>query len=239
MIFITTDCNREKKTIGSFILIKEERISYDRYFKKVFDVNQRQIKRMQKTVEQIDALESSIKPLTDEQLKGKTLEFKERLTKGETVDDLLPEAFAVVREAATRVLGMRPYGVQLMGGIALHEGNISEMKTGEGKTLTSTLPVYLNALTGKGVHVVTVNEYLAQRDASEMGQLHEFLGLTVGINLNSMSREEKQEAYALILRIAQIMSLDSITYVITWFYIKSSAFNVHFTLLLSMKSILF
>ncbi|PGM88251.1 preprotein translocase subunit SecA [Bacillus cereus] len=164
--------------------------------KKVFDVNQRQIKRMQKTVEQIDALESSIKPLTDEQLKGKTIEFKERLTKGETVDDLLPEAFAVVREAATRVLGMRPYGVQLMGGIALHEGNISEMKTGEGKTLTSTLPVYLNALTGKGVHVVTVNEYLAQRDASEMGQLHEFLGLTVGINLNSMSREEKQEAYA-------------------------------------------
>ena len=162
----------------------------------MFDVNQRQIKRMQKTVEQIDALESSIKPLTDEQLKGKTLEFKERLTKGETVDDLLPEAFAVVREAATRVLGMRPYGVQLMGGIALHEGNISEMKTGEGKTLTSTLPVYLNALTGKGVHVVTVNEYLAQRDASEMGQLHEFLGLTVGINLNSMSREEKQEAYA-------------------------------------------
>ena len=164
--------------------------------KKVFDVNQRQIKRMQKTVEQIDALEPSIKPLTDEQLKGKTLEFKERLTKGETVDDLLPEAFAVVREAATRVLGMRPYGVQLMGGIALHEGNISEMKTGEGKTLTSTLPVYLNALTGKGVHVVTVNEYLAQRDASEMGQLHEFLGLTVGINLNHMSREEKQEAYA-------------------------------------------
>ncbi|SDZ29592.1 preprotein translocase subunit SecA [Bacillus sp. 166amftsu] len=164
--------------------------------KKVFDVNQRQIKRMQKIVDQIESLESSIKPLTDEQLKGKTIEFKERLTKGETVDDLLPEAFAVVREAATRVLGMRPYPVQLMGGIALHEGNISEMKTGEGKTLTSTLPVYLNALTGKGVHVVTVNEYLAQRDANEMGQLHEFLGLTVGINLNSMSREEKQAAYA-------------------------------------------
>ncbi|MEH7458227.1 preprotein translocase subunit SecA [Bacillus sp. JJ1127] len=164
--------------------------------KKVFDVNQRQIKRMQKMVDQIEALEASIQPLTDEQLKGKTVEFKERLTKGETVDDLLPEAFAVVREAATRVLGMRPYPVQLMGGIALHEGNISEMKTGEGKTLTSTLPVYLNALTGKGVHVVTVNEYLAQRDASEMGQLHEFLGLTVGINLNSMSREEKQAAYA-------------------------------------------
>lgn len=207
--------------------------------KKVFDVNQRQIKRMQKTVEQIDALESSIKPLTDEQLKGKTIEFKERLTKGETVDDLLPEAFAVVREAANRVLGMRPYGVQLMGGIALHEGNISEMKTGEGKTLTSTLPVYLNALTGKGVHVVTVNEYLAQRDANEMGQLHEFLGLTVGINLNSMSREEKKLLMLLILRIAQITSLDSITYVTTWCYIESSAFSVHLILLSSMKSIPF
>ena len=126
-----------------------------------------------------------------------------------------------------------------MGGIALHEGNISEMKTGEGKTLTSTLPVYLNALTGKGVHVVTVNEYLAQRDASEMGQLHEFLGLTVGINLNSMSREEKQEAYAADITYSTNNELDSITYVITWFYIKSNAFNVHFTLLLSMKSILF
>ena len=164
--------------------------------KKVFDVNQRQIKRMQKNVDQIEGFESSIQSLTDEQLKGKTIEFKERLTKGETVDDLLPEAFAVVREAATRVLGMRPYPVQLMGGIALHEGNISEMKTGEGKTLTSTMPVYLNALSGKGVHVVTVNEYLASRDASEMGQLYQFLGLTVGLNLNSMSKEEKQEAYA-------------------------------------------
>ncbi|ENQ3078379.1 preprotein translocase subunit SecA [Bacillus cereus] len=164
--------------------------------KKVFDTNERQIKRMQKTVDKIEALADQMSPLTDEQLKGKTVEFKERLTKGETVDDVLPEAFAVVREAATRVLGMRPYPVQLMGGIALHEGNISEMKTGEGKTLTSTLPVYLNALTGKGVHVVTVNEYLAQRDAGEMGQLHEFLGLTVGINLNHMSREEKQAAYA-------------------------------------------
>ena len=112
------------------------------------------------------------------------------------------------------------------------------MKTGEGKTLTSTLPVYLNALTGKGVHVVTVNEYLAQRDASEMGQLHEFLGLTVGINLNSMSREEKQEAYAADITYSTNNELDSITYVTTWFYIKSSAFNARFTLLLSMKSIL-
>lgn len=164
--------------------------------KKVFDGNQRQIKRMQKQVDQIEVLASDMEKLTDEQLKAKTSEFKERIEKGETVDDLLVEAFAVVREAATRVLGMRPYPVQLLGGIALHEGNIAEMKTGEGKTLTSTLPVYLNALAGKGVHVVTVNEYLAQRDAVEMGQLHEFLGLTVGMNLNSLSREEKQEAYA-------------------------------------------
>ncbi len=164
--------------------------------KNVFDGNQRQLKRMQKTVEKIEALASETESLTDEQLREKTIEFKERLEKGETLDDLLVEAFAVVREAATRVLGMRPYPVQLMGGIALHEGNISEMKTGEGKTLTSALPVYLNALSGKGVHVVTVNEYLAQRDASEMGALHEFLGLTVGLNVNSLNREEKQEAYA-------------------------------------------
>ncbi|WP_416828400.1 preprotein translocase subunit SecA [Ectobacillus polymachus] len=164
--------------------------------KKVFDGNQRQINRMQKTVDQVEALSEQMASLTNEQLQAKTPEFKERLEKGETLDDLLPEAFAVVREAATRVLGLRPYPVQIMGGIALHEGNISEMKTGEGKTLTSTMPVYLNALTGKGVHVVTVNEYLAQRDAKEMGQLHEFLGLTVGLNLNSMTREEKQEAYA-------------------------------------------
>ncbi|MCP8967620.1 preprotein translocase subunit SecA [Ectobacillus ponti] len=164
--------------------------------KKVFDPNQRQLNRMQKLVEQVEAYGPQFEKLTDEQLQAKTPEFKERLAKGEALDSLLPEAFAVVREASTRVLGMRPYPVQIMGGISLHEGNISEMKTGEGKTLTSTMPVYLNALTGKGVHVVTVNEYLAQRDAHEMGQLHEFLGLTVGLNLNSMSREEKQEAYA-------------------------------------------
>lgn len=164
--------------------------------KKVFDTNQRQINRMQKIVDQIEELEPQISALSDEQLQAKTPEFKERLTKGETLDDLLPEAFAVVREAAKRVLGMRPYQVQLTGGIALHEGNIAEMKTGEGKTLTSALPVYLNALTGKGVHVVTVNEYLAHRDAIEMGKLHDFLGLTVGLNLNSLSREEKQVAYA-------------------------------------------
>ena len=146
--------------------------------------------------DQIEALATEMERLSDDELKGKTEEFKTRYQNGETVDDLLAEAFAVVREGAKRVLGLYPYPVQLMGGISLHEGNISEMKTGEGKTLTSTMPVYLNAFTGKGVHVVTVNEYLASRDASEMGQLYKFLGLTVGLNLNSLSKEEKQEAYA-------------------------------------------
>jgi preprotein translocase subunit SecA len=164
--------------------------------KKVFDANKRQINRMQKQVDQIEALGPEIAKLTDDQLAEKTLEFQERFQKGETIDSMLVEAFAVAREASTRVFNKRPYPVQLLGGIALHEGNISEMKTGEGKTLTSTLPVYLNALTGKGVHVVTVNEYLAQRDATEMGELFNFLGLSVGLNLNSLSREEKQEAYA-------------------------------------------
>lgn len=163
---------------------------------KVFDQNKREIKRLTKMAEEIDALASDMEKLSDEQLRGKTEEFKARYQKGETVDDLLTEAFAVVREAAKRVLGLYPYPVQLMGGISLHDGNISEMKTGEGKTLTATMPVYLNALTGKGVHVVTVNEYLASRDATEMGQLYEFLGLTVGLNLNGLSKEEKQAAYA-------------------------------------------
>lgn len=163
---------------------------------KVFDQNKRELKRLTKMAEQIDALSSDMEKLSDEQLRAKTEEFKNRYQKGESVDDMLIEAFAVVREAAKRVLGLYPYPVQLMGGISLHEGNISEMKTGEGKTLTATMPVYLNALTGKGVHVVTVNEYLASRDATEMGQLYEFLGLTVGLNLNGLSKEEKQAAYA-------------------------------------------
>ncbi|KON86309.1 preprotein translocase subunit SecA [Sporosarcina globispora] len=163
---------------------------------KVFDQNKREIKRLTKMAEQIDALASDMEKLSDEQLREKTEEFKARYHKGESVDDMLTEAFAVVREAAKRVLGLYPYPVQLMGGISLHDGNISEMKTGEGKTLTATMPVYLNALTGKGVHVVTVNEYLASRDATEMGQLYEFLGLTVGLNLNGLSKEEKQAAYA-------------------------------------------
>ncbi|MEN8701686.1 preprotein translocase subunit SecA [Bacillus infantis] len=163
---------------------------------KVFDQNKRDLKKLSKKAEQIDALASNIDKLTDDQLRDKTAEFKARLEKGETLDDILVEAFAVVREAAKRVLGLYPYPVQLMGGVSLHEGNISEMKTGEGKTLTATMPVYLNALAGKGVHVVTVNEYLASRDATEMGRLYEFLGLTVGLNLNGLSKEEKQAAYA-------------------------------------------
>ncbi|MBD1381407.1 preprotein translocase subunit SecA [Metabacillus arenae] len=163
---------------------------------KVFDFNKRQLNKYDKIANQIDALGSDMERLSDEELKGKTIEFKDRLEKGEALDDILVEAFAVVREGSRRVLGMYPFHVQLMGGMALHEGNIAEMKTGEGKTLTSTMPVYLNALSGKGVHVVTVNEYLASRDAHEMGRLFEFLGLTVGLNLNSLSKDEKREAYA-------------------------------------------
>ncbi|WP_075982938.1 preprotein translocase subunit SecA [Bacillus massilinigeriensis] len=163
---------------------------------KVFDQNKRDLKRLAKIADQIEALASETEKFTDDELRGKTEEFKARYQNGESLDDLLVEAFAIVREAAKRVLGLYPYPVQLMGGVSLHEGNISEMKTGEGKTLTSTMPVYLNALSGKGVHVVTVNEYLASRDAVEMGQLYEFLGLTVGLNTNGLSKEEKQAAYA-------------------------------------------
>ncbi|MFJ7937848.1 preprotein translocase subunit SecA [Peribacillus sp. NPDC096622] len=162
---------------------------------KVFDPNKREIKRLEKIADQVEALADETAALSDEQLRAKTDEFKERYQNGETVDDLLVEAFAVAREGAKRALGLYPYRVQIMGGASLHDGNISEMKTGEGKTLTSTMPVYLNAITGKGVHVVTVNEYLAHRDATEMGVLYDFLGLTVGLNLNSHSKEEKQAAY--------------------------------------------
>ncbi|MEZ7170444.1 preprotein translocase subunit SecA [Sporosarcina sp. OR05] len=163
---------------------------------KMFDPNKRDLKRLEKIADSVEALAGEMEQLSDEQLAAKTAEFKERVANGETLDAIQPEAFAVVREAAKRVLGMYPFRVQIMGAAALHEGNIAEMKTGEGKTLTSTLSVYLNALEAKGVHVVTVNEYLASRDANEMGQLFEFLGLSVGLNLNSLSKEEKREAYA-------------------------------------------
>lgn len=164
--------------------------------KRIFgDGNKRQLKRLQKTVDQIEALEPEYEKMSDVELQAKTEAFKQRLENNEGLDDILPEAFATVREASKRVLGMRPFNVQLMGGIVLHEGNISEMKTGEGKTLASTLPAYLNALTGKGVHIITVNEYLAERDSEEMRPLYDFLGLTVGLNINGISAEEKREAY--------------------------------------------
>lgn len=164
--------------------------------KKVFgDGNQRQLKSLEKIATEIDALESTMQQLSDQELKNKTVEFKERYQNGESLDDLLVEAYAVVREASTRVLGMRPFHVQLLGAIAMHHGDIAEMKTGEGKTLASTMPVYLNALPGEGVHVITVNDYLADRDAREMGELYEFLGLSVGLNQSGLSKEEKREAY--------------------------------------------
>ncbi|OXM86350.1 preprotein translocase subunit SecA [Paenibacillus rigui] len=165
--------------------------------KKIFgDSNEREVKRLWKTVDAINELEPTIEVLSDEELRNKTAEFRERLEQGEDLDDLLPEAFAVVREASKRVLGKRHYDVQLIGGMVLHEGRIAEMRTGEGKTLVGTLPVYLNALLGKGVHVVTVNDYLAQRDSAEMGKIYEFLGMTVGVNLNSLEHFQKQQAYA-------------------------------------------
>ena len=157
--------------------------------------NDRELKRIQVYVDQVNALEESIQKLSDDQLKAKTPEFKERLKNGETLDDLLPESFAVCREASCRVLKMRHFDVQLIGGVCLHEGKIAEMKTGEGKTLMSTLPVYLNAVTGKGVHVVTVNEYLAQRDSEWMGQIYKFLGLTVGTIFHDMPEDDRQTAY--------------------------------------------
>lgn len=164
--------------------------------KKVFgDGNQRQLKSLEKIATEIAALESTMQQLSDQELKNKTVEFKERYQNGESLDDLLVEAYAVVREASTRVLGMRPFHVQLLGAIAMHHGDIAEMKTGEGKTLASTMPVYLNALPGEGVHVITVNDYLADRDAREMGELYEFLGLSVGLNQSGLSKEEKREAY--------------------------------------------
>jgi len=165
-------------------------------FEKVFGTHsEKEIKRIMPLVEKIEAMDESMQALSDKELQAKTEEFKKRLSEGETLDDLLVEAYAVVREAASRVLGMKHYPVQLIGGILLHQGRIPEMRTGEGKTLVSTLPAYLNALEGKGVHIVTVNDYLAKRDAEWMGQIHEFLGLKVGVILNSYDNDERRDAY--------------------------------------------
>ena len=156
----------------------------------------RKVKALQRGVEAVGAFEPEVEKLSDEELRGKTDEFRGRLANGETLDDVMHEAFAVVREAARRTLGMRPFDVQVMGGIVLHEGKISEMKTGEGKTLAATMPVYLNALSGKGVHVVTVNDYLARRDAGWMGEIYKFLGLNVGLIQDGMGFEDRKVAYA-------------------------------------------
>lgn len=163
--------------------------------KKWVESDNRELKRLTKIADKVEAYAQDMAELSDDELKAKTPEFKKRYQAGETLDDLLPEAFAVAREGAKRVLGLYPYHVQIIGGIVLHEGNIAEMKTGEGKTLTATMPVYLNALAGKGVHVVTVNEYLSSRDATEMGELYNWLGLSVGLNITSKTPEEKREAY--------------------------------------------
>ncbi|MFE8095742.1 DEAD/DEAH box helicase, partial [Bacillus toyonensis] len=157
--------------------------------------SERKVKKVTKQIKSIVALEDEMKSLSDEELQGKTAEFKKRLQKGETVDDLLPEAFAVCREASSRVLGMRHYEVQLIGGIILHEGNVAEMKTGEGKTLVATLPVYLNALSGEGVHVVTVNDYLATRDLGIMKPLYDYLQLSSSVITGELTMEEKRKAY--------------------------------------------
>ncbi|NTV12242.1 MAG: preprotein translocase subunit SecA, partial [Zoogloea sp.] len=165
--------------------------------KKIFGSrNDRLVRQYMQTVRSINALEPQMGALSDEQLRAKTEEFKARVAAGESLDALLPEAFAVVREAGKRVHGMRHFDVQMVGGMVLHYGKIAEMRTGEGKTLTATLPVYLNALSGKGVHVITVNDYLASRDADWMGRIYRFLGLTCGCNLSQMDHEAKQAAYA-------------------------------------------
>lgn len=176
--------------------LKETYIRMANLLKTIIENDKKELRRLDHIAKKVEAFADQMAALSDGQLQAKTNEFRDRFNAGETLDQLLAEAFAVVREAAKRVLGLYPYHVQLMGGIVLHDGNIPEMRTGEGKTLTATMPVYLNALSGKGVHVVTVNEYLATRDSTEMGELYNFLGMTVGLNINSLSSEEKRAAYA-------------------------------------------
>lgn len=183
------------------------------FLSKIADGNKKEIKRLGKLADKVLALEEDMSILTDEEIREKTKAFQAKLREEEDVkkqnkmlDDILPEAFAIVREGSKRVFNMIPYKVQVMGGIAIHNGDISEMRTGEGKTLTATMPTYLNALTGRGVHVITVNEYLASSQSEEMAELYEFLGLSVGLNLNSKSTNEKEKLMQAILRIVQTMS---------------------------------
>lgn len=167
------------------------------FFSKMFgSYSDRELKSIYPIVDKIEAMADEYKAMSDAELQAKTPEFKTRLQSGETLDDILPEAFATVREASRRVLGLYPYRVQLVGGVVLHQGRIAEMKTGEGKTLVATLPAYLNALNGNGVHIVTVNDYLAKRDSEWMGKVHRFLGLTVGLIVHDLTSEERRKAYA-------------------------------------------
>jgi preprotein translocase subunit SecA len=192
--------------------------------------NDRTLRRMRKAVNLINAMEPAMEKLSDDELKGKTAEFRARLEKGESLESLIPEAFAVVREASKRVFGMRHFDVQLLGGMVLNERCIAEMRTGEGKTLTATLPAYLNALTGKGVHVVTVNDYLAQRDAENNRPLFEFLGMTVGINMSGLPAPAKREAYAPILPTVPTTNTALTTCATTWRSARKSAYSVNCTM---------
>ncbi len=203
--------------------------------KKWVESDTRELKRLSKIADKVGSYAEEYRQLSDEELQAKTPALKERYQKGETLDDLLPEAFAVAREGAKRVLGLYPFHVQIMGGIVLHEGNIAEMKTGEGKTLTATMPVYLNALAGKGVHVVTVNEYLSQRDATEMGELYNWLGLTVGL---TRPKKMPMRSVKLTLPTSLIQPTAKsglIICVTTWLPTKSKWSNGHLTLRSSMK----
>ncbi len=197
--------------------------------------NDRTLRRLRKIVKEINNYEPTFEALSDEELKAKTVEFRERLEQGETLDKLLPEAFATVREASKRVYGMRHFDVQLIGGMVLNGGQIAEMRTGEGKTLTATLPAYLNALPGKGVHVVTVNDYLATRDAETNRPLFEFLGMTVGVNVPNMPPQAKKKLTKLISFTVQTTSLVLTTYVTTWLSVMKTVFNVNAFSQLSMK----
>lgn len=182
------------------------------FLEKLFGTySEREVKKLQSIADKIEALDEPMQKLTDEELQGKTIEFKERIQKGESLDSILPEAFAVCREASSRVLGMKHFRVQLLGGMVLHQGRIAEMKTGEGKTLVATLPAYLNGLTGNGVHVITVNDYLAKTQMEEMGVLYNFLGLSTGCIIHGITQDQRRAAYAADIHMEQIMSLDLIT----------------------------
>ena len=206
---------------------------------KMFDHEYKELKKFTRLADKIMALDEEMTNLTDEELQNKTIEFKERLANGETLDDILVEAFATAREASYRVIGEKHFYVQILGALAIHYGNIAEMKTGEGKTLTSVLPAYLNALEGNGVHIITVNEYLAGRDAEWMGGIHRFLGLTVGVNTRDLSPKEKQEAYNCDITYSTNNEVGFDYLLIIWLFIKKIEFKDHLILLLSMKLIQF